>query len=270
MRRPFCRLDIGRLRRVNDVRDRQEQGAEALVLAGLGGRVVDRDDGTRAAMPDRILELPDGRRAAVEVTSTVSGRLLGHVAAAEQHAGEEGGLSRAWTLSVAPGPRMRDLRRKVVPLLADLESRGIRSTATAQDLPYLDPTRKALERLGVELAVAYDGPGSIDFATPLGDGTEPTDVERAVAIANAFLASKEATQNVAKLVAAGRDESHLFLLIEDDQAGAARALEHSELPTTAPNLPDVLDGLWLATTERRAIYYTRAGGWRETQLNNSR
>jgi hypothetical protein len=87
---------------VNEVRDRQERAAEALVLAGLGGRVVDRDDGTRAAFPDRILELRDGRRAAVEVTSTVSRKLLGHVAAAEQYTTEEGKLSRAWTLSVAP------------------------------------------------------------------------------------------------------------------------------------------------------------------------
>lgn len=244
---------------------REEVAAEALVCAGLGGRVVERDDGSQPRMVDLVVEDRDGNAVAVEVTSTVARELVAQVAAMGRHAGARDQLRWSWTLQLRP--RIRVHRADLVDLLRDLETRGIDRTAWWL-LRWHDSTWQQLRDRGVEFAVAQrSGPGGVAFAVAAGERVQPVSLELAVQLAEEFLASPAGRGNVGKLAKARASERHLFLIIEDDNWAAATALRGDGVPQRAPTLPQGLTGLWMASTDQRAVWFdTQLDIWQEVAL----
>ena len=206
----------------------------------------ERDTGTSPGMHDVDLVLADGRTISVEVTRWADERSRKMLASRGQLLWTSDQFSDSW--EVLTHPRAEDARRSVQALhhrlpaiLSQLEASG-RSRLKAS-IERVDPLGAELIRLNVRevrrLATGTGGRVSFtDMVHVSGDR---------YSIANIATEAAARPDNLNKLARSAGDERHLFVIVDyQHQGDSARLLDHRwEVPPPAPEVPDLLDVVWL-------------------------
>ena len=143
-----------------------ERWARRLLEGTVGQtRVTDRK-GCPEGRHDLEAVLPDGRIAAIEITSEADQARLSVAAAARRHLSTVTVPSSqfAWLVNVTPQANVRALRKSagLVALLTDMEQQGQSSASALSD--YRDPWRDRLEAFGIQSVHGLEGsarPGAV-------------------------------------------------------------------------------------------------------------
>jgi hypothetical protein len=238
-----------------------ELEAAHLVEEVLGGNATSRDrrgPGATDGSHDFDVALPNGRSAALEVTTAAREEIVATFAAMKQlYDAKFPDLTYNWSLTARHpdeehrGPQVREITRTANSLLRDLELAGVtefdtvyRSTAPTTDLL----AQEAVGRFGQfgvfagrQMGVARSpGDAYVVLALVGGGGVmDPDALNQSV--------RREADANVAKLARSGADECHLFVWIDGTMFSEEIALYLRHVPTIGPSLPPPIATVWVAT-----------------------
>ncbi len=250
---------------------------ECLSEALPAGTVVKQhDDGTENSMYDLDVIYPDGRTAAVEVTTNI------HRAALEfmKAVGKDGpwiepGLDGCWVVRVQPTYSVKQLRETLPDLLRMYQAMGLEGIdatrwwepqagdhvaralgiTTAKHMP---TDGRNLGRILAEPGYDMDKMGGV--VPDVGDGLPAWFGE--------WLVSADNNDNRAKLEASGKDEHHLFLIAAgfgNLPFGVQDMLMRNEtpLPTIPLELPPEITHGWLLGTwgEGQGYAWSADAGW---------
>lgn len=242
-----------------------EAHAAQVLVAILGGRSEGRDPGGgRVPIHDFDLHLDDGSVIAVEVTRHNIEAQLQQQAEVARHDPRFPGLQFHWHLGMGRTFDVKRIRTEAPDLLATLEERGTDSIDLVEATSSDDPTFAGLRSLGVRLVYRLghadlDG-GALDIgAAPIAGATAP---DVAVEAAEQCAGRKGKAE---KLAAAVADERHLFVWVENSRDQVVATMGMGTLPRRAPELPDAIDAVWLATAYEypHVWQYERRSGWSE-------
>jgi len=236
-------------------------------LEGVVGptRVTDLKGGP-PGQHDLEADLPDGRIAAIEITSEADQARLSAAAAARRHLATVTvpGSQFAWLVEVTPQVDARALRKSagLVGLIEDVERQGQSSLTTLSG--YRNPLRPRLETLGIQsvhrFAVSSSPRGAVYVvsAAVAGWGWVTATADNWII---GFLATPLGQSKLAKLARANASERHLAVLIHPDTDAGLGIAVSDELPSVVP--PSPLTHLWLiAPTEPpRAVRWTDSSEW---------
>ncbi|MEU5383226.1 hypothetical protein [Kitasatospora cineracea] len=280
----------------NDVEDRRppEQIARALrkpltsdfeLLAAkvikkyTGAHVIIQDDGSRPAMPDILIEYPDGRSGVAEVWQDLDGK----AAAVTQHMAKKGwvfpadSLGRVWFLELSGSFQVKGAEERVTDLLTALAAEG-RTFEYVGHKEFLqnDPhplVQKALEMGIVSLSsrLPRDGERLVIHLTPEGIyGQVDLPWEPFLDWIRDELSADTAHMrgNRGKLAQSGLDEHHAFLGITYSSPWAvfqALTWDSTSLPPQPPELPAEITHLWLMNADApdRCLAWFPDRGWVE-------
>jgi len=251
-----------------------EEAAGKIVAQQLGGTAVPRDvPGAANATHDFDIELSDGRRIPLEVTSATDEAIEALCRVALEKVWEAPSLVHHWWIGLPRDGtlRIKPLMAEVIPYLEVLERHHIEEVggALVKRLPPADA--------GEEVAAAARGvlELGITHANRLGH-PKPGEAARVVAslhggVGSDFdsmndLVAKRAREKVEKLRAAPGDERHLFVWIRSSDAELALATLPP--PPSTPVLPDGIDVVWVANAGGnpdapfdRLLCLRPPGGW---------
>lgn len=215
----------------------------------LGGTWDPHDTGVRDAMFDVLHTLDDGRRIALEVTSEGNYDSRKSRSAIEKRTAQ-GDLDGAslrymWHVDVPTTASIAKLATvELEATLRDFEQQGLEYVHTRGAHPwYGDPSSRALLSLGVDAAIRWnvDPPAgepkiivSVSWSVVGGPEALPAALARVLA----------REDNAKKLAAAGVDERHLYVRLDD--WGAAAALRpYWPIPACPPDSHGVVDVVWV-------------------------
>lgn len=252
----------------------EERFAFNLVGRVLGAKVEPHDIGGRQGAVDALLHYPDGRRAALEVSSIGpqdEARILGFLEKGGERR-EISGLGRVWHV-ILPGTfRPRDLPI-VDTLLVQCERLGFDSLMQGIG----DDEIRALLQQGVNAeAIGLPAPACgwafVHVREPggwEGRGIQPLPDELATQLRTSGM-----RENIEKLAASGLDERHLFLMVRPSAFTfpVYDALSFGgPLPADPPRLPVGLSEVWLASTliGGGVLRATADGTWRREPVTGS-
>jgi hypothetical protein len=237
--------------------------AAQLLQQVLDGQVTWRDaPGAPPGTHDFDLVLPDGRTIAVEVTSATDPAAEAFWRAVTKASWRAPTLKRSWLLDVQTGTNVRAMRRRVEPLLRQLENAGV------WQFDEQDQKVAQLVSLGVRggAAVNWGQPPEILVTGGVGGAVDPEFARMAVEVV------ARAQDNRNKLLRAGAHERHLVVWI--DPLGLQAFASMRAWRSTPPRyccLPPEVDVLWVGrpcqTDESWRIVaedlwrFTRGTGW---------
>ena len=217
--------------------------------------------------------LPDGRIAAIEITSEADRARLRAAARAKRYLSKVTvpGSQFWWLIQLTPQADARALRKAaLVDLLTDMEQQGQPSVTTLSD--YRNPMRCRLKELGIQgvhgFAGSSDRRGAVsvmpDFVGGWGWGRLTANKW-----ITDFLATKLGKDHLDKLEKADASERHLVVLLYPDTGAglgiAAADLREGavsdDLPSVVPAPP--LTHLWLIapTVPAKAFRWAHSSGW---------
>ena len=192
-------------------------------------------------------------------------------------------LAQQWHLMVEmstsrssqPTVPMKGLRKKLEPILAEFEARGVNSTRGASydfdpaTRTFGAPLAEYRRLVGNTLAVAHTPtrhkrPG-IRFASGWGNVC-PDDPNALAEVVLSFVnddARPESVNLRSKLGASGDDERHAFIVLTGaiDEAWLLDFWGEQRLPTTDIRLPESIDYLWLTRGGPTTWRADRTNGW---------
>lgn len=230
---------------------RDEQFARAVVSRVLGVSVEVYDTAGRQAAVDVLLHYPDGRTAALEISSLgpKDEAAVLNILDRDGHRRTVPGLSRSWSVWVphdfAPG-RFR-LLDGVLRLCEDDGLTELKQATVSSD------AASALFDLGVR-ASAMDQPitdGAVVWVhvAPIVGFTAAGSLEIPKLLDKALLEEKMLSK-VKKLAASGYEERHLFLSVRPHAFSFAvynNLAFGGPLPSGPPRLPDGVNQVWLVS-----------------------
>lgn len=234
-----------------------ELAAGQFLAKALDGRRVACDiagapDGTH----DFEIEVSDGPRIALEVTSSADEKVLSLLSAALKREWLGPGLANDWQIGIEHAAAPIDMRRLMagaVPILSVFESHGCLDVDIRVSPQHRKPPT------GTPQPVADAMQGLFDLGAILARSLGPRrDVEAKLFVSAHGGASSNhgrvnelveaaAASNAAKLAAADVDERHLFVWLNASEADAELAISTLGPPPSPPALPPGVDVVWLAT-----------------------
>jgi hypothetical protein len=234
----------------------RELEAAALVAAFLDG-IPMACDGRKAAPGTHDFDIVrPANTIALEVTTSADPTVL--QASARMSSGpltQTPGLTQLWALTVdhprdaGSVPDFKLIREAAGALLVELESLGCGEVGRPLSPTYrltgrVRDVATELQAMGVTSAKALGRPleGPAWFAVSMvggGGWADPDALNHAV--------EKECLSNAAKLAAARRSESHLFLWMDSSNFGAEFAMFVNTPPVNPPNLPAQISAVWLGS-----------------------
>jgi hypothetical protein len=246
------------------------------LLEGTVGftRVTDLKGGPQGRH-DLEADLPDGRIAAIEITSEADRDRLSVAGAVRRHLSglTVPGSPFAWHVNVTSRADAAGLRGTggLAALLLDMSERGCTSASALSD--YRDPWRDRLEALGIQSVHGFPGTAYSGAVFVVNDVMGGYGWVRATADEwiTTFLKTGLCKKKLAKLARAVANERHLAILIHPDTDaghGIVGALANmrdevglGDLPSCQPPAP--LTHLWLIapTVPARAFLWARNSGW---------
>jgi hypothetical protein len=257
--------------------DPYEEAAGQIVAQQLGGQLHAQDVlGAPAGTHDFDIELPDGRRIPLEVTSAADGEIEALRNAAFGREWKAPSLEHHWWLGVPNdgSVNVKALMTKVVPHLEVLERHSIEQVGGAgradrrppvgANQEVVDAARGVFE-LGAHRATRLDAPkpGEIALVMAPLHGSAGSNFD----LLNDLVA-KCAAAKAEKLAAAAGHERHLFIWMRPSVADAELAMATLPPPESTPVLPDGIDVVWVATgpTTTEALFgllwrLEPPGGW---------
>lgn len=239
-------------------------------------RVIDWQGGPQS-QHDLEADRPDGKIAAIEITSEADRDRLSMGAAAKRHLSgiTVPGSRLVWHIQLTTEANARALSKPagLVTLLTDMEQQGHTDAWAMSD--YRDPWRDRLIALGIQAVhgfAAGSAPRGTVYVVPgivAGWGWARASADKWIAD---FLASAIGKDHLDKLATASAAERHLAVLIHPDtEAGLGiaaalgdmreGALSEDYLPSVTP--PSPLTHLWLIapTVPTRAFLWRDRLGW---------
>lgn len=241
-----------------DALRREEKFAALAVARAVGASALPHDiDGAQRAF-DIELTYPDGRVAALEVTSHAGDgiRRRDALLAKSGHKWPSHG-DRIWTVRVPSGVNLKELQARYTTVIDSLIALGLDSTADlwAHQIPEgHDELLWAIEN-HVEFwsseTTAKTGPTVFVLPAP-GGGWVDEDLRGLGDALRDLLALPNTAAHVDKLrLAAGHAERHLFVVVHEDglpepvMLGMFGKVDH--VASAAPELPEGLTHLWIAS-----------------------
>ena len=254
-------------------KDKPEEAAYDVVPRLLGGGVTAEfnDHSGRQGVVDFLLHYPDGRSAAMEVTSAAGEGMRQLYALLAEHETLPNPGSWTWSASIGHPRDLPELVARCSRIVEYCEAHGIEwpqyayehrgnpdiawlltSTASlhgSPDLPKWD-AEKNRER---PLFLTQGGRG----------GTVNESLSKFADAMNEVVAQDHVQKRVAKLDRSSFDEQHLFLVVDDSAVpfDVHYALMRGEVtPPVAPKLPGNVTHLWLLITFTPKVLLITAGG----------
>jgi hypothetical protein len=232
--------------------DPEEEAAGEIIAKLLGGTAVPRDvPGADEKTHDIDIEMPDGRRISLEVTSIADGEreALARLALHTEHKAPT--LSQDWWVGLPMDGKLKvkPLMKDLIPLLKTFEAHDVngvdrfpRGGSAGHDGEVAQAIR-SLHELGALHAHALGPPKPGEVAqilTSLAGGSTSN-----FGLLNDSVA-KCAQRKVEKLIAAGGDERHLFVWLHGSASDAHLAMTTLPPPDSVPYIPEGIDVAWLA------------------------
>lgn len=226
----------------------------------VGGQWIARDiDGAPERTHDFDIELPNGLRIALEVTTAAEPSVISQRHAAFAREWTNPRLTNNWWITIRDSPaRTQNSITRVVqtmsPLLEQFERAGLtmvepRREGRGKDRsatlpPEMEAERQEMLRLRVAAARAWGQPAAGEDAAILisfrrGLTGQSWDLNELVVA--------RARHKLEKLLGADANERHLFVWLDNSQAAAELAMETLPPPSPGPPLPPGIDTVWLAT-----------------------
>ena len=231
-----------------------EEAAGKIVAQHVGGVPVARDvPGAADGTHDLDIELPDGRRIPLEVTSAGDEAIESLCREALGRVWEAPALKHHWWIGLPMDGRVRvrQLMSKIVPHLEVLDRHGVNEIGGAlrTKLPAdlgdeAADAAKAVLALGVRRATRIDPPKPREAARVLASLGGPAGSN--FDLMNDLVAEC-AQKKVNKLTAAAGAERHLFVWIRNSASDAELAIATLPPPVATPALPAGIDVVWVAT-----------------------
>lgn len=259
-----------------------ERFAEALVCRDLDAHVVGRDDGSRGRMVDSLLRLPDGRTVALEVTRLAdrAGMELkagfAATSAKLKSALERVESERAWRVVVSGPCRLKSVQRHLPAVIEECIRAGVENPNVLPDPIWDTPPFRWLAAHPVRVAAWAPHkrcpPGSVVLVEPPLSGFVES-IEGLPSWLSSRLTQTDLTRKIAKLTDADCDQRHLFLCVEESGSSFGiwdRLACSEDVPAGCPELPAVLDCVWLATRFQSAkLLWSRSRGWARVPLDQA-
>lgn len=255
-------------------RERKDEAtARSIVESCLGVTLVFAD--VRGGV-DYLFETPDGRSAAMEVT-TVTDRVAKSNMASWVQARRNllaPSLQHSWHVSVDGDlVTYKTLVAAVEPLLAEVEAAGISGfTGPIELLSLLPDVSTALQDLSVVAAKAIDvkpGEPARIYPAPVGSEVAMGSNEALLGIERELAGKPD---NALKLREARVDERHVFVWLDGDTPAMIKSPlefhpsnpdEPSDLPDGDPAIDNSIDVLWIVhSLTGLGWQWTRGRGWR--------
>jgi hypothetical protein len=239
-----------------------EQWARECVVEELpaGTRVEQNDDNSEPGMYDLKITYPDGRTAALEVTSAANPNAL---ALGKLIYGQgrwiAPGITKAWWVDVLPTCNAKRLRKKLPALLSAFEAAGITEVDTDrlwERQPGTEPA-KALDVVKARYMEATDYPGSIylniHFPMEMMGGFVPDNGNALAEWISGWCIDPARPDNLAKLAHSGEGERHLFVIVvglgsEPFAVTDMLIRDSAPPPEIDPVLPDEVTHVWIMST----------------------
>lgn len=243
----------------------EERFAFEVLRRATGATFTEYDDNSRPGMADGLFEVNGRPVGAVEVT------IVGDPIAIESESlGGRGdwtveGSRWAWMIHVAPDVRLGELRSHLSELVLSCESMGCTSLR-ALDPPPVTAAFRWAEESGISMTAAPRARQPRIYVLPGAIGGWPGDgLARMGDWLTGVLSQPRTSSKIAKLVATGRPDRHLFLVVH--QSGIPTGLlsamldQPSPADVAAPACPD-LAGLWICPRWGSGILRWLTGdGW---------
>ncbi|QFZ18517.1 hypothetical protein [Saccharothrix syringae] len=257
-----------------------EKFAFALVKAELGVDVDPTGEQIEPGHVDAILNYPDGRQAAMEVTMLVDKdeQQLWKLLKKRNYRWKVSGSSLWWHVSVGERVRIKEFDQHIQEIIQVHEAHGV--TRADQWLPHSvresSPALRWLSDQDIEIwghandvTTDPDRPGRHAGAvtvTPRGRGGAVPHADAIPEWLNAEAATEhgQLRSKIDKLARTGLGEQHLFLVVDFTGAtfGVAWLVaDDEELPTTAPQLGAVTH-LWMTPTSGKTyLRWNASDNW---------
>ena len=242
-----------------------------LLRRAVGATFTAYDDNSEPGMVDALFVLPDGTPGALEVTTCATQEALGLEAKMAEL--DDRGIDSPWAWMIEVG----DVHPKDLQYFFDnwLEAidRICRSHCVTDPKLLPGATPSLLARYGIRSMTGSpetSRPGAI-YLHPSGDGGMVGDAEGFTGWIQAEIETPLLTGKVAKLQRTGRPEQHLGLRIHESASMPFHLTYHLldgiEIPTTDPDLPASLTGVWIVGRWKAPVlWWSRSNGWARFDL----
>jgi hypothetical protein len=201
------------------------------------------DDGREDMMYDLELRWPDGHAEAMEVTTdTAPERRQLYNRIEREGTFDAIESKRDWFVWLGTGTTdIRRVRAKIDPYLSLIEQEGL-TIFSGRQQHTSNAVTTMRRNFGVNLTIsrepAHKQPRIKLYGPWHGWSEKPEAVNDAI--------ERHASANAEKLARSGRDERHLFVLIETISFEASSALVARKLPEDPPQLPEAITTAWAA------------------------
>jgi len=244
---------------------RGEVAARLIVHRALGVAVLEHDTQAAAAMVDATFTNRDGTTAAMEIVRVVDEAAAELRNAVSKDRRVIDGLESGWGMGLLRTARVNEIHRTLGPLLLELESRGIDSVAADSALADNRFAAEWIRTHHVRRLIRMPGwpAGRIYASMPSehGVGADPDDLPRWVTTVLGQARYVDVGQKLAAHPAV--DQRHAFLWADSpDGFQLVPVLDgriSSEIP--APDLPDGITHVWVATMQGLAAAWSPERGW---------
>lgn len=255
-------------------RDPAEEAAFHFVPTILGVRLEEYDHSGRQGAVDALLHYPDGHVASLEVTSAAAEGMRQLYALLERTPTLPNPGNWTWSATIDNPKDLPELLERVERIIIKSEARGITHPEHAYDLASAgDPDFAWIVRSSVTMAGSpevpkvreQDGVERPLFLTQGGSGGVVDEALAGFAAAvTEVLAEPHVQKRLQKLARDGRDEQHLFVVVDTSAFpfGVTYALmARNGVPPGRPELPSSLTHLWLLVTFTPWILLGTREGW---------
>ena len=232
----------------------EEEWARRIVEKELGRSVVVNDDGSRPGMYDLRIGPANAPELAIECVGAVD-----QTRAETWNVGPAKGplelpLRGDWIITLTPSARIKVIKKRLGPLLQELEDRGHSSFSVYRALRWGDSAVfEELESLGVVSGSCFRLPGTGKVSLTM-EGTGGAVDSQGTAVpgwVGQFLRDPAREDVLRKLQLSDAAERHAFIFVV--LGGVPWSVDYymnfggelDQLPTEAPNLPHPVTGVWI-------------------------
>lgn len=248
----------------------QEKFAALVVADAVGARAAAHDVQGRQGAVDVLLTYPDGRKAALEVTSQAGTGVQQRNALTRDEVPNPGNWT--WHIAIGNVGDLPQLLKRYARIIVACEALGIANPSRlyTRDLPSRDfewLMEASVTMTGLPNVPASERPDRqwIRILPPAdGGGVDATLSGLPEAIAK-ILTVPNQLRHVGKLRASGLPETHLFIALDEGSLPFAQRAALVGKPTALPSdkldLPDGLTYLWFVSDFSHTLYGFGHGAW---------
>ncbi len=232
----------------------EEEWARRIVEKELGRSVVVNDDGSRPGMYDLRIGPANAPEMAIECVGAVDQTRTETWNVGPAKGPLELPLRGDWVITLTPSARIKVIKKRIGPLLQELEDRGLSRFPVYRALRRGDSAVfEELKSLGVVSGSCFRLPGTGKVSLTM-EGTGGAVDPQGTAVpgwVGHFLRDPAREDVLRKLQRSDAAERHAFIFVI--LGGAPWSVDYylnfggelDQLPTEAPNLPHPVTGVWI-------------------------